>query len=36
MKVVVVALPAVARSVDQSARNGDTEPTNRTLFCRSI
>jgi hypothetical protein len=36
MKVVAVALPAVARSVDQSAYNGDAEPTNRALFCRSV
>ncbi len=36
MKVVTVAFPAVARSVDQSAYNGDTEPTDRALFCRSV
>jgi len=36
MKVVALALPAVARSVDQSAHNGDAEPANRALFCRSI
>jgi len=36
MKVVAVALAAVARSVDQSTYNGDAEPTNRALFGRSI
>ena len=35
MKVVAVALAAVARSVDQSTYNGDAEPTNRALFGRS-
>jgi hypothetical protein len=36
MKVVTVALSAVARLVDQGAHNGDAKPTDRALFCRSI
>ena len=36
MKVVAGALPAVARSVDQGAHNGDAEPADRALFRRSI
>jgi hypothetical protein len=36
MKVVTVAFPAVARAIDQGAHNGDAEPTDRALFCRSV
>ena len=36
MKMVAVAFPAVARSVDQAPYNGDAEPTDRALFCGSI
>ena len=35
-QAVTVAFSPVTPSVDRGAHNGDTEPTDRALFCRSI
>jgi hypothetical protein len=36
MQVVAVVFPAITRSVDEGAHDGDAEPTDRAFFCRRI